>query len=43
VRTIERQLQQNLDKIQMWATENGFNFSKSKTPCVHFLSIMGTG
>jgi hypothetical protein len=36
MRTIERQLQQNLDKIQKWAIENGFKFSKSKTQCVHF-------
>ena len=29
--TIERQLQLNLNKIQKWATENGFKFSKSKS------------
>ena len=34
--TIERQLQQCLNKIQDWATNNGFKFSKSKTKCVHF-------
>ena len=34
--TIERQLQQNLNKIENWATSNGFKFSKSKTQCVHF-------
>ena len=34
--TIERQLQQNLYKIENWATSNGFKFSKSKTQCVHF-------
>ena len=34
--TIERQLQQNLNKIESWATSNGFKFSKSKTQCVHF-------
>ena len=28
---IERQLQQNLNKIENWATNNGFKFSKSKT------------
>ena len=33
--TIERQLQQNLNKIENWATSNGFKFSKSKTQCVH--------
>jgi hypothetical protein len=39
MRTIERQLQQNLDKIQKWAIENGFEFSKSKTQCVHFCRL----
>ena len=34
--TIERQLQQNLNKIENWTTSNGFKFSKSKTQCVHF-------
>ena len=29
--TIERQLQQNLNKIEHWATSNGFKFSESKT------------
>ena len=33
--TIECQLQQNLNKIENWATSNGFKFSKSKTQCVH--------
>ena len=28
--TIERQLQQNLNKIKKWATSNGFKFCKSK-------------
>ena len=32
--TIEHKLQQCLDKINKWATENGFRFSKIKT--VHF-------
>ena len=32
--TTERQLHQNLNNIQDWATINGFKFSKSKTPCV---------
>ena len=36
MRTIERQLQQCLDRVHVWATENGFKFSKSKTQCVHF-------
>ena len=37
--TIERQLQLNLNKIQKWATENGFKFSKSKTVCMHFCHL----
>ena len=38
--TIERQLQLNLNKIQKWATENGFKFSnKSKTACIHFCHL----
>ena len=37
--TIERQLQQNLNNIQDWATENGFKFSKSKTVCMHFCQL----
>ena len=36
---IERQLQQNLNKIENWATSNGFKFSKSKTQCVHFCQL----
>ena len=37
--TIERQLQQNLNEIENWATSNGFKFSKSKTQCVHFCQL----
>ena len=37
--TIERQLQQNLNKIESWATSNGFKLSKSKTQCVHFCQL----
>ena len=37
--TIERQLQQNLNKIENWATSNGFKFSKSKIQCVHFCQL----
>ena len=33
---IERKLQHCLNKVQTWATENGFSFSKEKTVCVHF-------
>ena len=36
MRTVERKLQQNLTRIEDWATNNGFKFSKSKTQCVHF-------
>ena len=36
MRTIERHLQQCLNRIESWATRNGFRFSKSKTRCVHF-------
>ena len=35
MRTIERHLQQCLNRIENWATRNGFKFSKSKTQCVH--------
>ena len=34
--SIERQLQLCLNKIQNWADNNGFKFSKSKTTGVHF-------
>ena len=37
--TIVRQPQQNLNKIENWATSNGFKFSKSKTQCVHFCQL----
>ena len=30
---IERQLQLCLNKLQQWATDNGFQFSKTKTIC----------
>ena len=36
MRAIERQIQCCLNKIQGWADENGFQFSKSKTVCMHF-------
>ena len=39
MRRIERHLQQNLNKIEHWATKNGFKFSKSKTQCVHFCQL----
>ena len=37
--TIERKLQQNLNKIQNLATSNGFKFSESKTQCVYFCQL----
>jgi len=37
--TIERQLQQNINKIQNWANTNGFKFSKTKTVCMHFCQL----
>ena len=39
IRTAERQLQQNINKIKKWATTNGFKISKTKTQCVHFCQI----
>lgn len=33
---IERVLQGCLQKIELWADSNGFQFSKSKTVCMHF-------
>ena len=34
--TIERYLQRVLNKLQVWADENGFKFSTSKTVVMHF-------
>ena len=39
MRTIERHLQQCINRIQKWASHNGFKFSKSKTQCVHFCQL----
>ena len=39
--TIERQLQQCLNKIQKWALESGFKYSKTKTQCMHFCQLRG--
>ena len=36
IRTIERKLQHNINKINKWATKNGFKFSRTKTKCIHF-------
>ena len=38
-RTIERHLQQCINRIKDWALHNGFKFSKSKTQCVHFCQL----
>ena len=37
--TIERQLRQNLIKIENLAISNGLKLSKSKTQCVHFCQL----
>ena len=39
--TIECQLQQCLNKIQKWALENSFKFSKTKTQCMHLCQLRG--
>jgi len=39
IHTIERQLQQCLNKLHKWATENGFKFSRTKTKCMHFCQM----
>ena len=39
IRTIERQLQQCLNKINNWTIKNGFKFSKNKTQCIHFCNF----
>ena len=39
MRTIERKLQQCINRIEDWATSNGVKFSKSKTQCVHFCKL----
>ena len=36
IHAIERKLQQCLDKLNKWATENDFRFSQTKTKSVHF-------
>ena len=41
IHTIERQLQQCLNKIRKWTLENGFKFSKTKTQCMHFCQLFG--
>ena len=34
--TFEQQLQQVLNNLSKWSSENGFKFSKTKTKCMHF-------
>ena len=41
MRVVERQMQNCLNKLQKWANENGFCFSKTKTVCVHFCNKRG--
>ena len=36
IHTIESKLKQGLKKISRWATVNGYEFTKTKTKCVHF-------
>ena len=38
---IERRLQHSIDKIERWATNNGFKLSLSKTKCMHFCKRRG--
>ena len=38
---IEFRLQRCLNKVETWATENGFKFSKNKNPVCSFLSVKG--
>ena len=39
MRTIVRHLQQCINRIENWASHNGFKFYKSKTQCVHFCQL----
>ena len=38
---IEFRLQRCLNKVETWAIENGFKFSKTKTQCVLFCQLRG--
>ena len=38
---IEFRLQRCLNKVETWASENGFKFSKTKPQCVHFCQLRG--
>ena len=37
--SIERKLQQSLNRLGCWCDENGFKFSPTKTMCVHFCQL----
>ena len=37
--SIERKLQQSLNRLGRWCDENGFRFSPTKTMCVHFCQL----
>ena len=39
IRTAVRQLQQSINKINKWATINGFKIPKTKIQCVHFCQL----
>lgn len=39
--SIERQLQHNLNKLQILCNENGFTFPSAKTVCVHICQLRG--
>lgn len=41
MRFIERQLQITIKRILSWTESNGFNFSLSKTSCIHFCHRRG--
>ena len=34
--TLERQMQNCLNKMKKWTNENGFQLSETKTVCIHF-------
>lgn len=36
IHIIERKLQYNINRINKWAKNNGFKFSKTKSKCIHF-------
>ncbi|PVD32243.1 hypothetical protein C0Q70_07676 [Pomacea canaliculata] len=38
---LERRLQLCVNAVQKWVTENGFNFSPTKSVCIHFCKLRG--